>query len=209
MTDDQRVKCIENIYQILKEVVDLEFPVYGNIYFANTLTYPTHVLDDEFCIGPHCGDRYWGCGTTKFYHHHGSPTREPCTSKPVCKEARKEKREEKTNPNRARPTRIQQRANRHRPRTPPTNKSRPGLIPPTILPRQHNPTYKTPPMRPKSPPRNIHRPTTTNPIYTNAFPRYTKTQHPRLGVRSIHRNSYPGVEASRHRACILVRESGA
>ncbi|OQD73295.1 hypothetical protein PENDEC_c016G05910 [Penicillium decumbens] len=77
MTDDQRVKCIENIYRILKEVVDLEFPVYGNIYFANTLTYPTHVLDDEFCIGPHCGDRYWGCGTTKFYHHHGSPTREP------------------------------------------------------------------------------------------------------------------------------------
>ena len=56
----------------------MDFPMYGSIYFANTLTHPTHALDDEFCIGPHCGERYWECGTTKFYHHHGSPTTRPC-----------------------------------------------------------------------------------------------------------------------------------
>ncbi|KAE8151314.1 kinase-like domain-containing protein [Aspergillus avenaceus] len=71
MAGDQRVRCIDAIYRKMKEVVDLRFPAFGSVYFANYLdlsgTYP---LDEEFCIGPHCGTRYWDCsvGERRYYH---------------------------------------------------------------------------------------------------------------------------------------------
>lgn len=80
MTDAQRVICIENIYKTLKDVVDIHFPVYGSIYFADTrLTSTTHSLDHDFVIGPYCGRIYWECGDVKFYDHHSQPNHGPCT----------------------------------------------------------------------------------------------------------------------------------
>ncbi|KAF1999205.1 hypothetical protein P154DRAFT_577142 [Amniculicola lignicola CBS 123094] len=67
-----RIRCIEAIYQKLKEIVDLEFPAYGSLYFANTpyITASNLALGQEFCIGPHCGAIYWDCnvGQPRYYH---------------------------------------------------------------------------------------------------------------------------------------------
>lgn len=65
MAGDQQVRCINAIYRAMEEVVDLEFPAHGSIYFDDTLDSVDSVgkqsLGDGFCIGPHCGTRYWGC----------------------------------------------------------------------------------------------------------------------------------------------------
>ncbi|KAL1979646.1 hypothetical protein VTN96DRAFT_5408 [Rasamsonia emersonii] len=81
MTGDQQVKCIGAIYRKVKEMVDLEFPAYGSLYFVdnNSLldysasSFKQQPLDDgEFCIGPRCGARYWDCnnaGEPRYYHN--------------------------------------------------------------------------------------------------------------------------------------------
>ncbi|PWY87070.1 hypothetical protein BO94DRAFT_596146 [Aspergillus sclerotioniger CBS 115572] len=63
MPGDQRVTCIDAIYRKMKEVVDLQFPAFGSLYFRNSRLCPdnNHALDEEFCIGSHCGTRYWNC----------------------------------------------------------------------------------------------------------------------------------------------------
>ncbi|KFY15131.1 hypothetical protein V491_05768 [Pseudogymnoascus sp. VKM F-3775] len=59
MSLSQQIRCIDSIYRKLKEVVDIEFPDYGSMYFAHTLLEAAskRSLDQEFCIGPHCGSR--------------------------------------------------------------------------------------------------------------------------------------------------------
>ncbi|KAL3435831.1 hypothetical protein BDV09DRAFT_166825 [Aspergillus tetrazonus] len=72
MAGDQQVRCINAIYRAIKEVVDLEFPAYGSVYFDDTLdSAGKQSLGDGFCIGPHCGTRYWGCdaGEHRYYHY--------------------------------------------------------------------------------------------------------------------------------------------
>ncbi|KAJ9195751.1 hypothetical protein DTO164E3_6586 [Paecilomyces variotii] len=72
MAGDQKVRCIHAIYRTIKEIADLEFPAFGSIYFEDTLGSARKVpLDDGFCIGPHCGTRYWGTnvGERRYYHH--------------------------------------------------------------------------------------------------------------------------------------------
>ncbi|KAF5856182.1 hypothetical protein ETB97_007792 [Aspergillus alliaceus] len=62
MAGDQRVKCIDTIYRKIKELVNLQFPAFGSLYFAKLHDFGgTYPLDKEFCIGPHCGTRYWDC----------------------------------------------------------------------------------------------------------------------------------------------------
>ncbi|RDW76456.1 uncharacterized protein DSM5745_06448 [Aspergillus mulundensis] len=71
MAGNQRVRCIDSIYRTAREMVDLEFPAYGNIYFDSTLDdVESQSLGDGFCIGPHCGARYWDCdpGDQRYYH---------------------------------------------------------------------------------------------------------------------------------------------
>ncbi|KAB8235854.1 kinase-like domain-containing protein [Aspergillus alliaceus] len=71
MAGDQRVKCIDAIYRKMKELVDLRFPAFGSLYFAKPHDFGgTYPLDKEFCIGPHCGTRYWDCsvGEQRYYH---------------------------------------------------------------------------------------------------------------------------------------------
>ncbi|RAL04168.1 uncharacterized protein BO80DRAFT_348561 [Aspergillus ibericus CBS 121593] len=63
MAGDQRVKCIDAIYRKIKEVVNLRFPAFGSLYFANSpvCSDNKYAVDEEFCIGTHCGTRYWDC----------------------------------------------------------------------------------------------------------------------------------------------------
>ena len=63
MAGDQHVRCIDAIYQKMKEAVDLQFPAFGSLYFTNSglCLDNKHALDEEFCIGSHCGTRYWNC----------------------------------------------------------------------------------------------------------------------------------------------------
>ncbi|KAF1850599.1 uncharacterized protein K460DRAFT_391068 [Cucurbitaria berberidis CBS 394.84] len=68
----EQIRCIQAIYQKLKEIVDLDFPAYGSLYFANTpyISASKLSLNQEFCIGPHCGATYWNCnvGQPRYYH---------------------------------------------------------------------------------------------------------------------------------------------
>ncbi|GAB1206408.1 hypothetical protein APSETT445_005095 [Aspergillus pseudonomiae] len=71
MAGDQRVKCIDAIYRKMKEMVDLRFPAFGSLYFANSPNLGgVHPLDEDFCIGPHCGTRYWDCNVGEQRHYH-------------------------------------------------------------------------------------------------------------------------------------------
>lgn len=72
MTGDQQVRCIDAIYRTIKEVVGLEFPAFGSIYFDNALGYASkQPLADGFCVGPHCGTRYWDThvGERRYYYY--------------------------------------------------------------------------------------------------------------------------------------------
>ncbi|PYI17003.1 hypothetical protein BO99DRAFT_464480, partial [Aspergillus violaceofuscus CBS 115571] len=61
MAGDQRVRCISAIFQKMKGATDLRFPSYGSIYFKDGPVQPSarQPLNEDFCIGPHCGSRYW------------------------------------------------------------------------------------------------------------------------------------------------------
>lgn len=83
MTRNQQISCIGNIIRKVMEVVNLTFPVYGNLYFADTLFESHHkvLLDEGFCIGPHCDAVYWDCspGEPRYYQH-AQPNQGPCES---------------------------------------------------------------------------------------------------------------------------------
>jgi Phosphotransferase enzyme family len=73
MAGDQQIRCINAIYQKVKEMVDIEFPAYGSLYFVDTPldSAPKQTLNQAFCIGPHCGAIYWNCkvGESRYYHN--------------------------------------------------------------------------------------------------------------------------------------------
>ena len=81
MDIDNQVKCISAIYKNLKEVADLQFSVYGSLYFANFLNPGASKLSlsKEFYIGPHCGAAYWNCNSLQpRYYHNIDPNQGPC-----------------------------------------------------------------------------------------------------------------------------------
>lgn len=78
-----QIRCIEAICRKLKEAVDLNFPTYGSLYLAGTpyLTASKVSLNQEFCIGPHCGAMYWDCNVGQHrYYHDVNPNQGPCKS---------------------------------------------------------------------------------------------------------------------------------
>jgi len=81
MAIDKKLGCIEAIYQKVKELADIKFPAYGSLYSVNaTLDCSSKKkLNESFCIGPHCGTRYWDCnvGESRYYHT-TSPNPGPC-----------------------------------------------------------------------------------------------------------------------------------
>ncbi|KAE8383408.1 hypothetical protein BDV26DRAFT_277328 [Aspergillus bertholletiae] len=79
MMGDQRVRCIDAVYRKVKELVDLRFPAFRSLYFANTPDFGgVRPLEYEFCIGPHCGTRYRDCNVgEQRYYHSVEPNRGP------------------------------------------------------------------------------------------------------------------------------------
>ena len=81
MAGDQQIRCIDAIYRKVKEIVDIEFSAYGSLYFVDSTLNPASKLplNQEICVGPHCGPRYWNCnvGESRYYHNTG-PNRGPC-----------------------------------------------------------------------------------------------------------------------------------
>ena len=61
MTELQHIEFIESIGRSVKELCTLNFRAFGSLYL-NTADKPSkaHTIDDEYCIGPHCGRQFWG-----------------------------------------------------------------------------------------------------------------------------------------------------
>jgi hypothetical protein len=81
MAGDQQVRCINAIYQKVKEMVDIKFPAYGSLYFVDAPldSGSKQTLNQRFCIGPHCGAIYWNCnvGESRYYRN-TKPNQGPC-----------------------------------------------------------------------------------------------------------------------------------
>lgn len=79
----EQIRCIKAICEKVKEVVDLEFLPCSSLYFAETPYIPESkvLLDQEFCVGPHCGAMYWNCNPTQpRYYQDLEPNQGPCKS---------------------------------------------------------------------------------------------------------------------------------
>lgn len=81
MTGDQQIRCIDAIYQKFTEVVNIQFAAYGSLYFVTIPLDSASKLEFEqnICIGPNCGVRYWNCnvGESRYYHS-TQPNQGPC-----------------------------------------------------------------------------------------------------------------------------------
>ncbi|KAL4876435.1 kinase-like domain-containing protein [Aspergillus karnatakaensis] len=91
MAGDQKIRCLQSIYETINGLVDLEFPAFGSIYLDDTIdSADRQSMGDGFCIGPHCGlsiaeysDALIDCGlsrvpavdneSAKLPMYHGSP----------------------------------------------------------------------------------------------------------------------------------------
>ena len=65
----------------IKQIAAIDFPAYGSLYFANAPLRSTSALPlkQDFCIGPHCGTRYWDCNVGEVrYYNLTKPNRGPC-----------------------------------------------------------------------------------------------------------------------------------
>jgi hypothetical protein len=83
MTSSQKVRCIEAIYQKMKETVDFEFPAFGSLLFGSGSTHSgtTVPLEGDFCVGPHCGPIYWNCDSkAPRYYYNIKRNAGPCES---------------------------------------------------------------------------------------------------------------------------------
>ncbi len=81
MAGDQKIRCIKAIYQKIKEIANVEFPAYGSLYHANAgLSLTAKIpLDQDFCVGPHCGGMYWDCNPIEpRYYQNTRPNHGPC-----------------------------------------------------------------------------------------------------------------------------------
>ncbi|KAJ9624455.1 hypothetical protein H2203_005190 [Taxawa tesnikishii (nom. ined.)] len=54
----QQMRCMGSIVRYIAQMAELNFPAYGSLYFSNVSAVDSSQkirLDDNFCIGPHCG----------------------------------------------------------------------------------------------------------------------------------------------------------
>ena len=79
----QHLQCIRKLSMVMEELAKISFPAYGSLYFNDAPIEPNAKVDfvDEFCVGPHCGTKYWDVrvGEDKFYGGQ-TPNRGPCKS---------------------------------------------------------------------------------------------------------------------------------
>ncbi|KAK4553092.1 hypothetical protein LTR86_009819 [Recurvomyces mirabilis] len=61
MTGVQHIELVSSVGELAKELCALDFRAFGSLYF-NASDKPAGALplDEEFCIGPHCGRHLWG-----------------------------------------------------------------------------------------------------------------------------------------------------
>ncbi|CZT04058.1 uncharacterized protein RCO7_05657 [Rhynchosporium graminicola] len=82
MSPHQHMLCVKRATFMVTEMAKLPFPAYGSLYFADAPIDPTSKIEfvNGFCIGPHCGTRYWDCnaGETRSYEER-PPNRGPWT----------------------------------------------------------------------------------------------------------------------------------
>ncbi|KAL8943576.1 MAG: hypothetical protein Q9211_000930 [Gyalolechia sp. 1 TL-2023] len=71
MSGEQQITCIEAISRNIQQIAAIEFPAYGSLYFSDipidsAIKVP---LAQGFCVGPHCGTRFWDCniGENRYY----------------------------------------------------------------------------------------------------------------------------------------------
>lgn len=63
MSGGQRISCIHAISTTIQQISAIKFPAYGSLYFDDIPIQSAFKvpLAQSFCIGPHCGTRYWDC----------------------------------------------------------------------------------------------------------------------------------------------------
>jgi hypothetical protein len=81
MNSEQRMRVVQSLGLMCKQMASLQFPAYGSLYFSgrgvpNSDEFP---VSDEYSIGPHCGNRYWQTtpGDNRWYDRR-PPNRGPC-----------------------------------------------------------------------------------------------------------------------------------
>ena len=82
MSGEQKIDCIRAIFTNIQQITALKFPAYGSLYFTNFHIDSASMvpLSKEFCVGPHCGTRYWDCNVGEArYYTSMKPNRGPCT----------------------------------------------------------------------------------------------------------------------------------
>ncbi|MCJ1382441.1 hypothetical protein MMC17_005554 [Xylographa soralifera] len=71
MSGVQKIACIEAISRNIQQIAAIKFPVYGSLYFSDVpIDSASKVpLAQGFCIGAHCGTKYWACniGEVRYY----------------------------------------------------------------------------------------------------------------------------------------------
>ena len=83
MTGEQQLLCVEALSMMVKDMVAIEFPGYGSLYFSDAPIDPGLKLElaDGFCLGPHCGAKFWNCNTHKTgIYGDSNHNRGPCES---------------------------------------------------------------------------------------------------------------------------------
>lgn len=84
---EQQIACIQAISKSIQQIAAMEFPTYGSLYFADAPldSASTLPLATGFCIGPHCGTRYWNCNAGEArYYNSTMPDRAPCEFLSSC-----------------------------------------------------------------------------------------------------------------------------
>lgn len=78
----QQMRCMGSIVRYIAQMAELNFPAYGSLYFSNVSAVDSSQkirLDDNFCIGPHCGKRFCSDGVRDIrFTHLTQPDRGPC-----------------------------------------------------------------------------------------------------------------------------------
>ena len=81
MNSHQHMLCTKALSLKIRDMASLDFPAYGNIYFADAPIDPSLKisLGDNFCIGPYCSPLFWNCGAGEA-ELYGKPSlnRGPC-----------------------------------------------------------------------------------------------------------------------------------
>ncbi|KAI4287425.1 MAG: hypothetical protein L6R35_003318 [Caloplaca aegaea] len=71
MSGEQQIACVQAISTNIQQIAAIKFPAYGSLYFAEIPIDSTSKvpLAQGFCVGPHCGTRYWDCniGEARYY----------------------------------------------------------------------------------------------------------------------------------------------